>query len=98
MHEYIWNFNQTNIRMHSDSKILQTWPSLLQDLRKLEIAFWLTEIFTEKAQFLTLKRSLHFPKYIQKEWMEGELKMRVKSLRFANFCRIKADQFFAVAI
>ena len=34
-----WNVNETNVRMHSDVKILLTWPSLLQDLRKQEIAF-----------------------------------------------------------
>ena len=84
--------------MHSDAKVLLTWPSFLQSLRKLEIAFKLKYIFTEKAQFLTLKCSLHLPKDIKREWSVGEPKIRVKSLHFANFCWIKADNSFAIAI
>ena len=90
--------NETDIWMHSDAKVFLTWPSFLQSLRKLEIAFKLKYIFTEKAQFLTLKCSLHLPKDIQREWSVGEPKIRVKSLHFANFCWIKAHQFFTFTI
>ena len=68
------NVNESDIRMHSDAKFLLTWPSLLQDFLKMEIAFKSKEICTEKAQFLTLKRSLHLPKDIQREWRVGESK------------------------
>ena len=60
----LWNVNESDIKMHSDAKVLLTWPSLLQDFWKLEIEFKLKEICTEKAQFLTLKLILHLPKDI----------------------------------
>ena len=90
--------NEINIRMHYDAKVLLNRPILLQDFWKLEIAFKLKEIHTEKSQFLTLKHILHFPKDIQREWRVGESKIRVKSLYFDNFRQIKADKFIAIAI
>ena len=60
-----WNVNETNIGMHSDEKVLLTWPGLLQDFWNLEIAFKSKEICTEKSQFLTLECSFHFTKDIQ---------------------------------
>ena len=58
------NANEADIWMHSDEKVLLTWPSLLQALWKLDIAFKWKEICTEKAEFFTLKCSLHLPKDI----------------------------------
>ena len=61
---------------------------------KFKLHFNWQKFCTEKVQFLTLKRSLHSPKDIQREWRLGESKKRVKSLRFANIRRIKDDHFF----
>ena len=68
------NLNEKNIGMHSDAKVLLTWPSILQDFWKLEVAVKSNETCTEKAQSLTLKCSLNLPKDIQSGWRLGESK------------------------
>ena len=83
---------------HQQNTQKQNQPNRSYFHHVFSVAHRTTMKFMEKKQNAQNVQSLLIDRICNNQQVKDESKFRVKSLRFSNFCRIKADQFFTVAM